>query len=511
MKHFLFIFFIVFSSIAFSQPIITWQKCIGGTDGEQGVYVSQTHDNGFIVAGDTYSSDGDILNNHGSSDVLIIRFDSTNNVMWKKTYGGSSDEGAVCIIETPDHGFIFTAGTESNDGDVSGNHGDNDIWIVKIDSIGNLLWQKTFGDTTYDEAFSIIQNTNGNYVIGGWISKGYYDEDFCLICIDPSGNLMWQKTYGGTDTDWGYQVIQTIDGGYMLSGWTYSNDGDVSFNHGEEDVWLVKTDASGNLQWEKTYGGSEDDYGDNIIQLANGEYVFAAAAESIDGDVQNSIEGPDYWIVKIDPTGNILSQKIYGGTDFDEPYRMIRTQDGGFLVTGFTSSYDVDISGNHGYDDAWTLKLDSNLNKVWSLCSGGTDEDEAIGVCQLASGDYLLTGYAYSNDGDVSGNHGGGYEDIWTFRLSTSTGVPEIFSGNEINVFPNPAASEIYLNFHSNLNQNCSIEINDVCGRCALKKAIDANTGLNKVQLDIRNLDSGVYFFTINLKEGVFSKRIVIN
>jgi len=511
MKCLLFIFFLGFYSIGYGQPSINWQKCIGGSDFDEGISVIRTHENGFIVAGGVYSTDGDIINNHGDQDALITRFDSANNIMWMKTYGGSLFESADCIIETPDHGFIFTAGTESNNGDVTGNHGDNDIWIVRIDSIGNIIWQKTFGDTTYDESFSIIQNSVGNYVITGWISDANWDADYCLICIDPSGNLIWQKTYGGSDDDWAYDVIQTNDGGYLISGATYSIDGDVSNNHGDRDVWLVKTDGNGNLQWEHAYGGTYEEWSDNVNELAGGQFVFAAYAESDDGDVQNNPYGPNYWIVKTDANGNILSQKNYGGTYYELAYRMIRTQDGGFAVIGESTSNDIDVSGNHGfgYSDVWTLKLDSNLNKEWALCSGGSDDELAYGICQMPSGDYIITGYAYSNDGDVSGNHPGG-TDIWTFRLSTSTGVPEISSGNEINVFPNPASSEIFINYHSNLNQNCSIEINDVCGRCALKKAIDANTGLNKVQLDIGNLDSGVYFITIKLKEGVISKRIVV-
>ena len=208
-----------------AQPSIIWQDCFGGTDSEQGIFVRETSDHGFIVAASTSSNNGDITNNHGSDDAILIRFDSNNNLVWKKNYGGSLDEGFLSILETSDHGFIAAGSTESNDGDVSGNHGSNDIWIVKVDSIGNLVWQKAFGGSDYDEVFSILENSAGNFVISGYTQSNDGDvslnqglEDFWLLEINSTGNIIWQKTYGGSDTDWGYKVLQTAEGGYLVSG-----------------------------------------------------------------------------------------------------------------------------------------------------------------------------------------------------------------------------------------------------------------------------------------------------
>lgn len=508
MKNILLIALIFFSRIVMGQPSLVWQHCTGGTDTEGGIYVTATHDHGFIVTGMAYSTDGDITNNHGIGDVMIIRFDSANNIVWQKTYGGSAEEGAQCIIETSDHGFVFAAGTESNDGDVTGNHGDNDIWIVKIDSVGNIVWQKTFGDVNYDEAFTIIQNTSGNFIVLGWISDLNWDQNFCLLNIDQNGNLVWQKSYGGSDTDWGYEVIQTLDGGYMLSGYTYSADGDVTFNHGDRDVWLVKTDNAGDIQWQKTYGGTDDDYADNILQLANGQYVFAAAATSDDGDVQNSIVGPDYWIVKTDVNGNIVSQKCYGGSDIDEPYRIIHTSDNGFLVTGQSGSNDVDVSGNHGLEDCWTLKLDSNLNRQWAICSGGSDEDLTYGVWEMAEEDYVLTGYTFSNNGDVSGNHGGGYEDAWTFRLSAPTSVNDNPDGHGLSVYPNPAEDQLNLSFYSPVKESVWISLYDVHGRCLAEKNMETVFGENKMQMNLSEFDPGIFTVTLKMKDRMISKMV---
>jgi hypothetical protein len=509
MRIILLLLFICSASVM-AQPSITFQRCTGGTDGDQSVYVTRTHDNGFIVAAVASSVDGDVINSHGNDEAYIIRFDSANNLMWKKSYGGSSDDNATYIMETSDHGFIFVGFSSSSDGDVTINYGDDDIWIVKIDSAGNILWQKSYGGSGSDNAFSIIQNTNGDFLVLGMKSDpiGYWD--YWLLNINSSGNLNWQKTYGGSDDDAAYQVIQTLDGGYMLAGFTYSNDGNVTTNHGEEDVWLVKTDSTGNLQWQKTYGGSYEEYLDNVMQLSNGDYVFAASASSDDGDVQSSILGPDFWVVKTDPSGNIISEKCFGGTGWDEPYRMIHTSDNGFIVTGVSGSNDVDVSDNNGDWDAWTLKLDSNLNKVWEINAGGTDEDLAYGVCELSPNEYVVTGYTFSNDIDVSGNHGGGYEDIWTFRISTITGVPEIVSGNEMHVFPNPATTNLNVQFYSDGNRECIIAINDVCGRRMIQRDMTIATGINKVQFNTGNFDPGIYVLTVTLNNDVLSKRIII-
>jgi len=511
MKNYFLAALFFYSCHLFAQPSLIWQHCTGGTDLDEGTFVIETHDHGFIVVAGVYSNDGDILNNHGEQDVLLIRLDSNNNQLWQKTYGGSLDEGPSCILETSDHGFVFVAGTESHDGDVTMNHGDNDIWVVKIDSIGDIQWQKTFGDSTYDEGISIIQNAAGNFVVLGWLSDADWDADFCLLNLDPSGNLVWQKTYGGSDTDWGYQVIQTLDGGYMLSGWTLSTDGDVTGNHGEEDAWLIKTDGSGNMQWQRTYGGSYLDELTNVVQLPSGAYVFASISESDDGDVQGNFSlSEQFWVVKIDATGNIVAQKCYGGTGWDEPYRILLTPDQGFVIAGMTASNDSDVTGNHGDFDCWTLKLDSNLDKQWAVCSGGSDEDLAYGICSLSNGDYVLTGYVYSNDGDVSGNHAGGYTDVWTFRLSgNANGIDENEQAGAMQLYPQPAHEVMNVRYHSNVPGSATITISDLSGRNLLNENINSRRGLNNFKVSLDQFKPGAYLFTLKTDEGLTSKRLL--
>lgn len=499
-----------YCSNLFAQPWMSWQHCTGGTDSEQAAFVAQTHDQGFIVAGASYSTNGDVVNNHGGEDALIVRLDSNNNILWQKTYGGTSDDDAVCILETNDHGFMILARTESNDGDVSLNHGNDDVWVVKIDSLGSVQWEKTFGDSTDDWGFSIIENSSGNFVILGSLGDLNWDMDFWLFCIDQSGNMVWQNTYGGSDDDDGYQVIQTSDGGYMLAGGTYSMDGDITFTHGERDVWLIKTDGGGNMQWQKTYGGSVDDITANILELPNGGYFFAAVAESNDGDITGSPFGFDEWIVKTDASGNIISQKSFGGSEWDEPYRVLKTPDNGFVIAGMTESNDGDVIGNHGDMDCWTLKLDSALNKQWALCSGGTGEDLAYGICQLSAGDYVITGYTFSNDGNVSGNHGGGNEDIWTFRLSDSTSSIPVYEPKDImSFYPNPASEELIVEFVSKTGGEGEVSITDLSGRKIMNEIINASSGKNRQAIHLMSLDAGIYLLALRFNDELISKQLI--
>ena len=505
---------LLFSVSLRAQPGISWQQCIGGTDGDEGGFVAATHDQGFIVAGLAASLDGNIVNNHGESDAYLIRYDANNNILWQKCYGGSLEDDFICVLETADHGFIAVGSADSNDGDVTGNHGDSDFWIVKVDSAGNILWQKAYGGTDYDQAFCIIENSAGHYIVSGLtfsndgnVTLNHGDEDCWLIEIDAMGNMIWQKTYGGTDSDKAYQVMQTQDGGYIFSGFTYSDDGDVSLNHGEEDAWLVKTDASGNLQWQKTYGGSEPDLLTNVIQIANGHYVFASSAASYDGDVQNSIVGPDFWLVEVDGNGNIFNQHCLGGSDIDEPFRMIQTADGGYAVVGQTASNDVNVSGNHGYFDGWLLKLDANLNMQWQHCLGGTDEDLAYSVCQLSNDDYVVTGFAYSLDGEVTGNHGGGFQDIWTVRFSASAGVEDFENTVNFMMYPNPANSVITVQLPDAPVGGVPgiLRITDGMGKvCLVKQVLTA-----KQTVDIENLSAGVYMVELIRGEKAFRKILM--
>ncbi len=262
-------------------PSIEWQKSIGGSNGHEAKCVIQTSDGGYAIAGRTSSIDGDVSDNHGGNDAWVIKMDASGNIEWQKCFGGSSDEFANSIIQTSDGGYAITGFTYSNNGDVSGNHGNRDVWVVKLSSSGTIEWQKCLGGTESDEAFCIVQTSDEGR-------------------------------------------------GYIIAATTESKDGDVLGNHGKEDFWIVKISASGSIEWQKCYGGSDYDEVHSIIQTSEGGYVVAGSTDSQDGDVFGKHAGGDAWVIKLNSQGIIQWQKCFGGSNGETAYSLIQTFDGGY-------------------------------------------------------------------------------------------------------------------------------------------------------------------------------------
>jgi hypothetical protein len=419
--------FILIAAITFAQqaPAIEWQKCLGGTNADYALSIQQTADGGYIVAGWTASNNGDVSGNHGNYDAWVVKLDSAGNMQWQKCLGGTSDDYAYSIQQTTDGGYIVAGYTASNNGDVSGNHGLYDYWVVKLDPAGTLQWQKCLGGTNDDQAYSIQQTADGGYMVAGVtasnngdVSGNHGNYDAWVVKLDPAGNMQWQKCLGGTVAEYAYSIQQTADGGYIVAGFTESNDGDVSGNHGLYDYWVVKLDPAGTLQWQKCLGGTDYDQAYSIKQTADGGYIVAGITYSNNVDVSGNHGINDVWVVKLDTSGNIQWQKCLGGTVAEYAFSIQQTADGGYMVAGNTSSNNGDVSGNHGLNDAWVVKLDTSGNIQWQKCRGGTNYDQAQSIQQTADGGYIVAGYTQSNNGDVSGNHG--LYDFWVVKLTNN-------------------------------------------------------------------------------------------
>ena len=292
---------------------IQWQKCLGGSQDDYGTAAKQTSDGGYILGGFSYSNDGDVTGHHGPStrsDMWIAKLDSARNITWQKSLGGSESEYANSIIMTNDGGYIAAGQTNSSDGDVTGFHGGTgtDYWVVKLDSMGNIQWQKCYGGTASDIASDIKQTNDGGYVVAGQsrsnngdVTGLHFWEDYWVVKIDSLGNIQWQKCLGGSFYDYAYSIQQTVDGGYVVAGNTDSNDGDVTGNHGTSDCWIVKLDSTGNIQWQKCYGGTSTDAAYCVQQTGDLGYVIAGSSGSSDGDATLNQGFGDYWIVKLYP------------------------------------------------------------------------------------------------------------------------------------------------------------------------------------------------------------------
>jgi hypothetical protein len=503
-KNLLFTTFLIILSVsfAFSQPTIEWQKCLGGFVSS----IQPTSDGGCIGAGSSSSFSDDSIGNHGSYDFWVVKLNSLGIIEWQKSLGGSGSESAFSIQQTSDGGYIVAGSSNSNDGDVSGNHGDYDSWVVKLNSIGIIEWQKSLGGSNYDDANSIQQTNDGGYIVAGYsnsndgdVSVNYGGEDYWVVKLSNIGNIDWQKSYGGTDegypfsnqqiTDEAFSIQVTNDGGYIVAGSSLSSDVDVSGNHGEEDYWIVKLNNTGIMEWQKSLGGTDTDGAFSIQQTNDGGYIVAGYTYSNDGDVSGNHGISDCWVVKLSSIGTIDWQKTYGGARGDFANSIELTNDGGYILAGYSNSNDGDVSGNHGDVDYWVLKITSLGSIEWQKSLGGSTFDAATSIYQTNDGGYIVTGGADSNDGDVVCNDlgGGGWlVKLTNSQLSIENSQPDFFS-----VFPNPAQNTINIKADNKLIGK-PYSIYDNIGKVVLSGKINSENTV----IEIGNLSCGIYTFS---------------
>ena len=218
-------------------------------------------------------------------------------------------------------------------------------------------------------------------------------------------NILWSKNYGGSGDDEVRAIQQTSDGGYIVAGYSKSTDGDVSGNHGDSDFWILRLDADGDTLWTKCYGGSASDMVEDMQQTTDGGFVLAGQSSSTDGDVWGNHGDDDFWILRLDAAGDTLWTKCYGGSSWDDAKAIQQTTDSGFVVAGVTYSTDGDVWGNHGDWDLWILRLDTLGDTLWTKCYGGSGRDWIYDIRQTIDSGFVVAGYSSSTDDDVSGNH----------------------------------------------------------------------------------------------------------
>jgi hypothetical protein len=495
-----------------SQPSIQWQKSIGGSGCEESYSIQQTYDGGYIVAGSTGSfNSGDVTGSLGGWDYWIVKLNSVGNIQWEKCLGGTNYDYAFSIQQTTDNGFVVAGKSISNDINVSGNHGNTDAWIVKLDSIGNILWNKCYGGSNNEAAQSIYQTFDGGYIVAGFSDSNDGDltlnqggTDYWIFKLDGLGNLIWQKSFGGSIEDKAWSIHQTSDGGYIIGGETNSINGDVSGNHGNLDYWIIKLNESGDtVQWKKTFGGSGEDRLFSIKQTFDDGYIVAGESSSIDGDVlgNHNVSGStsDFWIVKLDSLGNIHWSRCLGGTAVEVAYTIQQTIDSGYVIAGLSTSNDGDVSGNIG-QDYWIVKL-HNLGFIeWQNCYGGTLAEVAQSIQPTTDGGYIIVGESFSYDIDVSGNHG--CTDNWVVKLDSSYTVNAKDISNitsSFKVIPNPFSNVANLIFNLPISSNTKVEIRNMDGR--LIKTLIGN-GSDSLYWDAvgnsgEKVETGLYYLSI--------------
>ncbi len=360
----------------------TFCIAIGGGNNDGGHTVIQTSDGGYAIAGHTNSFGA------GLYDVYVVKLDGAGTLQWARTVGGGNSDDGVSIIQTSDGGYAIAGWTQSFG---AGNY---DVYVVKLDGAGNLQWTRTIGGAGSDEGFSIIQTSDGGYAIAGITgSFGAGSADVYVVKLDGAGNLQWTRTIGGAGSEWGWSIIQTSDGGYAIAGYA------GSFGAGSADVYVVKLDGAGNLQWTRTIGGAGSDVGYSIIQTSDGGYAIAGVTNSFGAG------SADVYVVKLDGAGNLQWTKTIGGAGNDVGYSIIQTSDGGYAIAGITGSFGA------GGSDFYVVKLDSAGNLQWTRTIGGTSNEWEVplSIIQTSDGGYAIAG---STD-----SFGAGSRDVYVVKL----------------------------------------------------------------------------------------------
>jgi hypothetical protein len=357
-----------------------WNKTFGGNDDDRAYSVQQTSDGGYIVIGFTGS-----FGLGGVRDAWLIKTDSFGNKQWDRMYGGVADEWGFSVLQTSDGGYIFISSTGSYGA------GRDDLWIVKTNSTGVEQWNRTIGGTEDDFGFVIQPTTDNGFIITGYTkSFGTGTIDLWLVKTNNTGIEQWNRSFGGTGYEGGGSVVQTSDGGFIIAGVTNS------FGAGKNDAWLIKTNSNGIEQWNRTFGGPEDDSGSSAQQTADGGFVIEGETRSYGAGLN------DLWLIRTNSNGKEQWNRTFGTSTWDYGMSGQKTADGGYVLLGLTYSYTV------GGGDAWLIKTDSSGNEEWNVSFGGFNSEYPYSVQQTADTGFIIAGQTYS--------FGVGSGDMWLIK-----------------------------------------------------------------------------------------------
>ncbi|MCK7590765.1 T9SS type A sorting domain-containing protein [Subsaxibacter sp. CAU 1640] len=496
---------------------------------------------------------------------------SQPNISWERSLGGTSGEIAFSVKQTTDGGYIVAGYSLSGGGEVNGNNGGRDIWVVKLDANGTIVWENNYGGSAHDEAHNIEQTTDGGYILIGSSNSddfagvdNYNDfDDIVILKLDNLGQMQWGKFYGTSTTDNGYAIKQTTDGGYIATGYVGLGS--------HYDAWAAKLDASGNIDsnWATTIFGGPD-YGTSTtprfysdgfysVDVATDGYVVCGFTqrEGDSGSPQN-----DYWILKFAFDGSIVWEAILGGDASEEAKSIVTTNDGGCIIAGYTRS--DGITGGGRLRDYWIVKLDSDGDLDWDIAYGGSQNDEAASIDQTSDNGYIVLGFSRSNDGDISGSiipnsekdywlvkltedgnldwekSLGGYGDDDGFCVTQTTDGGYILAGtttsSNIDIDPDDrsGASDYwvvkleaetlgYESFEFNeeviiypnpsngiINIRTHLEITDLQLYDSLGKRVLENRISNN-QLDVSGISAGIYYLKVLTESKQVLKKLIIN
>lgn len=359
-----------------------WAKTYGGSKNDTASSVLQVSDGGYLVLGTTISFGIGGEN----SDIWILKLDSDGNIEWQKTYGETNYEStnnSFCFTQTFDGGFVIG-------GSILVSSLSHQFWIIKLSADGAIEWQNNYGDDSINYAYSIRQINDGGYIVAG--DRGWYDpagHDFLIIKLTFDGAVEWSKTFGGSFDDYPSSILQTAEGGYIVAGAT------ASYGAGDSDIWILKLASNGMIEWQKTYGGSATENAISLQQTIEGGYIIA-------GSISTSGKKTEFLVLKISSDGDVEWGKTYGGNENEYAYSISQTFDGGYIIAGETRSFGQS-------KDILILKLNALGSIEWQKKYGGSQEEEAISILQTIGGEYIVA--------CTSDTYGAGGQDILILKL----------------------------------------------------------------------------------------------
>ena len=523
----LLLFFIY--NAACSQHIINhkWDRPCGGNDNEEFTQILQTNDGGYIIAGVSNSDvTGDKTQNAvtNSLDYWVLKIDSSGVKQWDRRYGSNDDEELLSIAPTSDGGYILTGTTWSVIGwdktcgpaqIGSSRHG----WVVKIDSIGNIMWDECFGaslTTIYEHLNAGQQTSDGGYMFAGYMYPPNVGSTYWMIKTNSLGVQQWDVLYGGSVSEFLTDAKQTPDGGYILGG---ESDSPVSGNKGipafaSTDYWVVKTDSLGAKQWEGVYGGTDLDVLTQITLTNDNGYILAGYSSSgVSGNKTQPNWDPsgssyDYWIVKIDSSGNIEWDKDFGGTSHEYCYSIIQTSDNGYLMSGFSASgIGGDKTENNVYiQEPWIVKIDSMGNKQWEKTIFGRASGKVQAI-ETGFDEYVIACHAYGNAvGYMTHATHNLSRDFLIIKIGDSTITTSVHSpeiNQDIQIVPNPAENKFSISISD--GKIAKLDLIDFLGR-----TIYSTENYRGLPIDCGNYERGIYFVSLSTSDGIFVKKLIL-
>lgn len=519
-------FFVLFFTVFLTypqDPQINWQNTIGGDQNDFARSIEATPDGGFIVGGVSISDiSGDKTENSiGDFDYWILKLDASGTIEWQNTIGGDEEENLLSVIPTLDGGYMAAGSSASGiSGDkTEGLIGITDIWVVKLDDTGTIEWQNTIGGTNTEDVGEIIQTSDGGYVLGATSgsdisgdktedSRGFVD--FWIFKIDANGNMLWQKTMGGSELDACVAIVETSDGGFLAAG---HSDSDISGDktedsNGRTDFWVVKFNSVGQPDWQNTIGGADSEFMGAVIEDQSGAFVIAGDSNSdISGDkTENSQGGFDYWIVTLNPTGLVVYDETIGGSMADFLYDIVQDTDGDYLLGGVSES---DASGDktedsNGEGDYWVLKIQPTGTIEWQNTIGGAEMDYLWAITLTTAGDVAIVGDSASDiSGDKEEDSEGGF-DYWVVSLQGILATEYHASSLPLHIYPNPVDDRLQISLEMGFIE--AIHVFSSKGDLVTRE-LDVTSSFQT--MDVSQLAAGMYFLQVTSEGKTTTKKFI--